>query len=145
MINRTLEKILDIKSADLSTIFGIGDSNLKLIRSEIPVDITARREKIKIIGEKDDVIQASQIFIEMIETLNSKGSLDKEDVRNLISMIKIKVNKNIQKGIVRNIKYVTLGKVRLLHRQKDRIYTLILSIKMMWFFVMGLQGLGKPF
>ena len=97
MINRTLEKILDIKSADLSTIFGIGDSNLKLIRSEIPVDITARREKIKIIGEKDDVIQASQIFIEMIETLNSKGSLDKEDVRNLISMIKIKVNKNIQK------------------------------------------------
>ena len=97
MINRTLEKILDIKSADLSAIFGIGDSNLKLIRSEIPVDITARREKIKIIGEKDDVIQASQIFIEMIETLNSKGSLDKEDVRNLISMIKIKVNKNIQK------------------------------------------------
>ena len=97
MINRTLEKILDIKSADLSTIFGIGDTNLKLIRSEIPVDITARREKIKIIGEKDDVIQASQIFIEMIETLNSKGSLDKEDVRNLISMIKIKVNKNIQK------------------------------------------------
>ena len=97
MINRTLEKILDIKSADLSTIFGIGDSNLKLIRSEIPVDITARREKIKIIGEKDDVIQASQIFIEMIETLHSKGNLDKEDVRNLISMIKIKVNKNIQK------------------------------------------------
>ena len=97
MINRTLEKILDIKSADLSTIFGIGDSNLKLIRSEIPVDITARGEKIKIIGEKDDVIQASQIFIEMIETLNSKGSLDKEDVRNLISMIKIKFNKNIQK------------------------------------------------
>ena len=58
MINRTLEKILDIKSADLSTIFGIGDSNLKLIRSEIPVDITARGEKIKIIGEKDYVNQA---------------------------------------------------------------------------------------
>ena len=97
MINRTLEKILDIKSADLISILGIGDCNIKLVKSEIPVGITARKEKIKIIGEKDNVIQASQIFIEMIETLNSKGSLDKEDVRNLISMIKIKLNKNIQK------------------------------------------------
>ena len=97
MINRTLEKILDIENADLISLLGIGDCNLKLIQSEIPVNITAREEKVRITGEKDDVNQASQIFIEMIETLHSKGNLDKEDVRNLISMIKIKVNKNIQK------------------------------------------------
>ena len=97
MINRTLEKILDIENADLISLLGIGDCNLKLIQSEIPVNITVRKEKVKITGEKDDVNQASQIFIEMIETLHSKGNLDKDDVRNLISMIKIKVNKNIQK------------------------------------------------
>ena len=97
MINRTLEKILDIEIADLISLLGIGDCNLKLLQSEIPVNITIRKEKVKITGEKDDVNQASQIFIEMIETLHSKGNLDKEDVRNLISMIKIKVNKNIQK------------------------------------------------
>ena len=97
MINRTLEKILDIENADLISLLGIGDCNLKLIQSEIPVNITVRKEKVKITGEKDDVNQARQIFIEMIETLHSKGNLDKDDVRNLISMIKIKVNKNIQK------------------------------------------------
>ena len=97
MINRTLEKILDIENADLISLLGIGDCNLKLIQSEIPVNITVRKEKVRITGEKDDVNQASQIFIEMIETLHSKGNLDKEDVRNLISMIKIKVNKHFQK------------------------------------------------
>ena len=52
MINRTLEKILDIKSVDLVSILGIGDCNLKLVQSEIPVSITVRKEKLKIIGEK---------------------------------------------------------------------------------------------
>ena len=91
MINRILEKILDIKSIDQVPILGIGDCNLKLVQSEIPVRITIRKEKLKIIGEKDDVNQAYQIFIEMIETLKSKGNLHKEDVRNLISMIKINI------------------------------------------------------
>ena len=145
MINRTLEKILDIKIPDLISLLGIGDCHLKLVQSEIPVSITVRRGKVKITGEKDDVNQASKIFIEMIETLDSKGNLDKEDVRNLISMIKIKVNKNIQKRIIRIIKYVTLERVRLPRKQKDRTCTLKLLIKMMWFFVMGLQELGKPF
>ena len=99
MINRILEKILDIKSIDQVPILGIGDCNLKLVLSEIPVRITVRKERLKITGEKDDVNQAYQIFIEMIETLNSKGSLHKEDVRNLISMIKIKMDKNIRKRI----------------------------------------------
>tara|TARA_B100001248_G_scaffold163775_1_gene123743 strand:+ start:2452 stop:3408 length:957 start_codon:yes stop_codon:yes gene_type:complete len=99
MINRFLEKILDIKSADLISILGIGDSNLKLVQSEIPVSITARKEKVKIIGEEDNVNLAYKIFVEMIETLNSKGSLDKEDVRNLISMIKMKIDKDFKKRI----------------------------------------------
>ena len=99
MINRILEKILDIKSIDQVSILGIGDCNLKLVQSEIPVRITIRKEKLKIIGEKDDVNQAYQIFIEMIETLKSKGNLHKEDVRNLISMIKININKNTKKRI----------------------------------------------
>ena len=64
-----MEKILDIKSIDQVSILGIGDCNLKLVQSEIPVRITIRKEKLKIIGEKDDVNQACQIFIEMIETV----------------------------------------------------------------------------
>ena len=106
MINRFLEKILDIKSVDLISILGVGDSNLKLVQSEIPVSITIRKEKVKIIGEEDNVDLAYKIFMEMIETLNTKGSLDKEDVRNLISMIKIKINKNFKESIKRSKRFI---------------------------------------
>ena len=65
--------------------------------SEIPISIVVRKEKLRINGKKDDVNQASQILNEMIETLNSKGSLDREDVINLISMIRLKVHQKSQK------------------------------------------------
>ena len=97
MINRTLEKIIDIKYLDPVSLLGIADCNIKLVMSEIPISIVVRKEKLRITGKKDDVNQASQILNEMIETLNSKGSLGKEDVINLISMIKIKYAKKAKK------------------------------------------------
>ena len=59
-----------------------------MIQSEISINIVARGQKIKIKGKKEDVCQAEEIFQEMIETLNGKGSLVKSDVKNLISIIK---------------------------------------------------------
>ena len=81
-----MEKIIDIKTIDPVSILGIADCNLKLVQSEIPISIVVRGQKLKIIGGKDNVKQAGQILFEMIETLNSKGSLHKDDVRNLISI-----------------------------------------------------------
>ena len=92
MINRILEKIIDIKSLDLVSILGVADCNLKLIQSAIPVSIVARSHKIKITGDEGNVDKVNQIFYEMIETLNSKGGLEKSDVKNLISMVKVKDN-----------------------------------------------------
>ncbi|MFL3005082.1 MAG: PhoH family protein [Candidatus Neomarinimicrobiota bacterium] len=92
MINRILEKIIDVKSLDLVSILGVADCNLKLIQSEIPISIIARGNKIKMIGNKINIDQVNQIFNEMIETLNSKGGLEKSDVKNLISMVKVKDN-----------------------------------------------------
>ena len=87
-----MEKIIDIKSLDLVSILGVADCNLKLIQSVIPVSIIARGHKIKIIGNESNVDKVNQIFYEMIETLNSKGGLEKSDVKNLISMVKVKDN-----------------------------------------------------
>mgnify|MGYP003313979725 CR=1 FL=1 len=50
MINRILEKIIDVKSLDLVSILGVADCNLKLIQSQIPISIIARGHKIKLIG-----------------------------------------------------------------------------------------------
>ena len=66
MINRILEKIIDIKSLDLVSILGVADCNLKLIQSVIPVNIIARGHKIKITGNKRNVDKVNQIFYEMI-------------------------------------------------------------------------------
>ena len=87
-----MEKIIDIKSLDLVSILGVADCNLKLIQSVIPVSITARGQIIKISGNKSNVGKVNQIFYEMMETLNSKGDLEKSDVKNLISMVKVKDN-----------------------------------------------------
>jgi phosphate starvation-inducible PhoH-like protein len=87
-----LEKIIDIKSLDPVSILGVADCNLKLIQSVIPVSIIARGHRIKIIGNKSNVDKVNQIFYEMIETLNSKGGLEKSDVKNLISMVKVQDN-----------------------------------------------------
>jgi len=92
LINRILEKIIDIKSLDLVSILGVADCNLKLIQSAVPVSIIARGHKIKITGNESNVDKVNQIFYEMIETLNSKGGLEKSDVKNLISMVKVKDN-----------------------------------------------------
>ena len=87
-----MEKIIDIKSLDLVSILGVADCNLKLIQSVIPVSIIARGHKIKITGNESNVDKVNQIFYEMIETLNSKGGLEKSDVKNLISMVKVQDN-----------------------------------------------------
>ena len=87
-----MEKIIDIKSLDLVSILGVADCNLKLIQSLIPVSIIARGHKIKITGNESNVDKVNQIFYEMIETLNSKGGLEKSDVKNLISMVKVQDN-----------------------------------------------------
>ena len=87
-----MEKIIDVKSLDLVSILGVADCNLKLIQSQIPISIIARGHKIKLIGNKINIDQVNQILNAMIETLNSKGGLEKSDVKNLISMVKVKEN-----------------------------------------------------
>ena len=89
-----MEKIIDLKNLDPVSILGIADSHLKLIQKETSISIVARDSKIKLIGEKEDVHKVHEIFQEMIETLNGKGSLLKNDVKNLISLIKTRPNDN---------------------------------------------------
>ena len=89
-----MEKIIDLKNLDPVSILGIADSHLKLIQKETSISIIARGSKIKLIGKKEDVHKVYEIFQEMIETLNGKGSLLKSDVKNLISLIKTRPNDN---------------------------------------------------
>ena len=83
-----MEKIIELKSVELSDILGIGDGNIKLIESTVPVSITARGDLLTIKGKKSDINHATAILGEMRGTLSSKGSLLSEDVNNLIKLYK---------------------------------------------------------
>ena len=83
-----MEKIIELKSIELSDILGIGDGNIKLIESSVPVYITARGDLLTIKGKKSDINHANAILGEMRGTLSSKGSLLSEDVNNLIRLYK---------------------------------------------------------
>jgi len=83
-----MEKIIELKSIELSDILGIGDGNIKLIESTVPVSITARGDLLTIKGKKTDINHATAILGEMRGTLSSKGSLLFEDVNNLIRLYK---------------------------------------------------------
>ena len=81
-----MEKIIELKSVELIDILGVGDANIKLIESNIPVSISARGEQLTIKGNSSDITEADDIFKGMRETLSSKGSLYKDDVDNLIKL-----------------------------------------------------------
>ena len=81
-----MEKVIEIKTIDPTALLGIGDANIKLIEQSIPAKIIARGEQIKLQGKESDVLRASEILLEMMQTLSSRGDLNKEDVKQLIAI-----------------------------------------------------------
>ena len=81
-----MEKVIEIKTIDPTALLGIGDANIKLIEQSIPAKIIARGEQIKLQGEESHVLRASEILLEMIQTLSSRGDLNKKDVQQLIAL-----------------------------------------------------------
>lgn len=89
MENKT-KKTISIDTLDeAAIIYGNRDKYLRLIKSELGVDITARDEKVKVVGDEAQVKMVSDIFETMIDTVKSSGRLSEKDV---ISMILSKKN-----------------------------------------------------
>ena len=97
-----MEKVIEIKTIDPTTLLGIGDANIKLIEQSIPAKIIARGEQIKLQGEESDVLRASEILLEMIQTLSSRGDLNKKDVQQLIALSNSNTNKSFDTNQISN-------------------------------------------
>ena len=81
-----MEKVIELKTIDPTALLGVGDANIKLIEQSIPAKIIARGENIKLRGKKSDVLRASKVLHEMMQTLSSRGDLNKRDVQQLITL-----------------------------------------------------------
>jgi len=89
-----LEKVIEIKTIDPTALLGIGDANIKLIEQSIPAKIIARGEQIKLQGKESDVLRASEVLLEMMQTLSSRGDLNKKDVQQLIALSNSNTNQS---------------------------------------------------
>ena len=89
-----MEKVIEIKTIDLTALLGIGDANIKLIEQSIPTKIIARGEQIKLQGKESDVLRASEVLLEMMQTLSSRGDLNKKDVQQLIALSNSNTNQS---------------------------------------------------
>ena len=89
-----MEKVIEIKTIDPTALLGIGDANIKLIEKSIPAKIIARGEQIKLQGKESDVLRASEILLEMMQTLSSRGDLNKKDVQQLIAFTNSNTNQS---------------------------------------------------
>tara|TARA_Y100001934_G_C12201055_1_gene701244 strand:- start:103 stop:1035 length:933 start_codon:yes stop_codon:yes gene_type:complete len=83
-----MEKTIEIKGIDLAQLIGPADANLKMVEDAFSSQIIVRGSKIKIIGEKSEVLFIHDVFHEMGATLNRKGSLTQKDVKTLINVNK---------------------------------------------------------
>ena len=89
-----MEKVIEIKTIDPTALLGIGDANIKLIEQSIPAKIIARGQQIKLQGKETDVLRASEVLLEMMQTLSSRGDLNKKDVQQLIAFSNSNTNKS---------------------------------------------------
>lgn len=65
-------------------LFGPADAHLRLLRKELCVQLTARKENLIITGDTANTNAAAEIFGRMQEHLDRQGSLDVDNVRQII-------------------------------------------------------------
>ncbi len=97
-----MNKTIELKGIDLQQLFGVADSNLKLIEDSFPASLIVRGNKIQIDGNQDQIRAIRELIHEMIQTLSRKGSLTTKDVKQLVDVIKIDngLFKNVPDNVV---------------------------------------------
>ena len=83
-----MEKQIDLKTIDTTSLLGVGDAHLKLVEKISSASIVARGEIIKIKGDEKEVTLVYDVFHEMIQTLTGQGSLNIKNVQQLITLVK---------------------------------------------------------
>ena len=90
-----MKKTIELKGVDLQSLLGAGDVHLKLIEEIFTGQVIARGNSILLDGDAKDINTVNDVFHEMIQTLNRKGSLTKKDVQQLIHI------SNVENGVIK--------------------------------------------
>jgi len=85
-----MEKIISLDGvAPLNSLFGVGDSNLKLLEDELKVKIALKPQGIVVTGDKFHIRQASE-FLHKIAQLEGEGfKFSREDICRYLSSVDV--------------------------------------------------------
>ena len=129
--------VVDPKS--LMPLFGARDQHVRQIRDSLGVSVSARDGKIHVEGEEGAVRQATEVLEQLQSHLNRRGSLQPDDVSQLLSRVKGDTNGGfpaievMQAG--RQIRPRTPGQAKYVNAIRD--HDLV--------FAVGPAGSGKTF
>ncbi|NOZ04232.1 MAG: PhoH family protein [FCB group bacterium] len=84
-----MKKTIELKGVDLTSLFGVADSHLKLIEDAFATKLLVRGNEIYLEGERTQIELIREVFHEMIQTLSRKSSLTQDDVRQLIHIVTV--------------------------------------------------------
>jgi phosphate starvation-inducible PhoH-like protein len=81
-------KHIDVSGADQLKAFGRNDSNLRIIRNEFGVRITARGDEVVLEGDESRVDGAEQVIGELVASASKGAQVAESDVRYAISLVR---------------------------------------------------------
>lgn len=70
------------------SLFGSFDENIKLIEKEFNVSVISRAGEIKIKGDEENVDKAKRVINNLLDLLNKGESLNEQNIRYVISLVK---------------------------------------------------------
>lgn len=84
-----MEQIIELKNAeDFRLLLGNRDKNLRLIRNTFGVKAVARNGRLRLMGEKEDVIRAKSVVERLLATIAEEGRLRDTDVDLAIGAVR---------------------------------------------------------
>ena len=84
-----MEQIINIDRMEHAVaLFGSFDENIKIIEQEFSVKVRARDSELKVSGEPEDVMRASQVVDSLLNLINRGEQLSEQNVRYCISLVK---------------------------------------------------------
>ena len=84
-----MEQIIELKNAeDFRLLLGSRDKNLRLIRNTFGVQAVARNGRLRLMGEKENVIRAKSVVERLLATIAEEGRLRDTDVDLAIGAVR---------------------------------------------------------
>ena len=142
-----MKKTFEVKGVDLTSLYGVGDKNILILESQLPLKLNIRGNNIFCQGLKKDINHFDSVLSQMIDSIKKGNTLSTKDITQLV-MINESANgssKNSRKnGTIENVLFY--GKKGPVFPRTDGQKALVKSfLKNDIIISVGPAGTGKTF